>query len=537
MAPVPAGCCGLYGGESGPAQNRRTQHVIELLTCHLPSPAFILALAWPWVSFSSALHLTIFLMVSFHCLRERRQPTSTLLWLFLTFSFPIIGALLYVAVGINRIPAKAWRKHVADEVMKQKRETILRHESPAVVYWRAVHGRSAEPPADHRITSLNSAMDSALNEYPLLAGNRTRLLINGDEAYPAMLEAIRNARNHIHLQSFIIGRDRTGREFLDLLQEKARAGVQVRVLFDRFGSTMSVLTGFFRKYRGTPNMQLVGWTQANPIKRQFQVNLRNHRKALIVDGTVAFTGGINIGNDNLTSHNRDAIRDYHFELAGPIVQELQYSFLRDWYFMTDENPDILLHANHFPEAKESGKAYARVINSGPTTSEIGIISDVFFASIVSARHQIQAVTPYFVPSRDILQALRSAAMRGVRVQLVVPAKSNHAYAGLAGRALYEELLRTGVEIYERAAPFMHAKALIVDDILAIVGTANLDERSLRLNYETNLAVYSEDFVYQLGRAVAHEIENSTRLDLSTWSARPLRQRLLENFCNLLTPIL
>jgi cardiolipin synthase len=332
------------------------------------------------------------------------------------------------------------------------------------------------------------------------------------------------------MQTFILGNDAVGREFLELLSARAGEGVKVRVLFDRFGSTEAILSGLIRRPSRTQNMRLVGWTQANPIKRQFQVNLRNHRKLLVVDGQEAFTGGI-----NLTGH--PPMRDYHFAISGPIVGELQYSFLQDWYFMTEEDPNELLCEDCFPPIEPAGSALVRVVNGGPTSQEVEVLTDTFFAAISSARRELLAVTPYLVPTPDILRALRAAALRGVDVRIIVPERSNHPYAGLAARGLYEELLRAGVRIFLRPAPFIHAKALIVDGAFALVGTANLDVRSLRLNYETNLAVYDEPFADELKRVVLEDQSLSHELDLMTWRRRPLRQRVLENLCGLMTPVL
>ena len=223
-----------------------------------------------------------------------------------------------------------------------------------------------------------------------------------------MLEAIRKAERHIHLQSYIIGNDGVGRTFLDTLAERAREGLRVRVLYDEFGSAQARLTGLFRRYRNIPNLQLVGFSQVNPIKRQFQLNLRNHRKLLIVDGKHGFTGGMNLYNVHYPE-DRDVpgIRDYHFAVEGPIVLELQYTFLRDWYYMTDENAETLLSPFHFPEIDAQGTTTMRVVNAGPT-DEREALCDVNFAMIGSARSQILLGTPYFVPPEDMCRALRVA---------------------------------------------------------------------------------------------------------------------------------
>jgi cardiolipin synthase len=375
-----------------------------------------------------------------------------------------------------------------------------------------------------------------LTDHPLLGGNKVDLLITGDEAFPRMMEAIAAARHHIHVQSFIIGNDPVGRRVMELLAEKARAGVRVRVLYDRFGSTLAVLTGLFFRYRRTPNLRVAGWTMARLLKRQFQMNLRNHRKVVIVDGNIAFTGGINVQVEHTTRGLKPPIRDYHVALKGPIVSELQYTFLRDWYYITEEDPEHLLCVEHFPRLQPVGDVPIRLINGGPA-SELDEICDSLFACLVSAKESILAVTPYLVPTADIIQALRNAALRGVDVRIVVPEKNNHFYAGWAGRAFYEELLASGVRVYERRPPFIHAKGLIIDDAVAMIGTANFDVRSLKLNYETNLMVYESDFINKLKQVMLEEIAMSRELNLTDWRNRPLTQKMKENACSLLTPIL
>ena len=202
--------------------------------------------------------------------------------------------------------------------------------------------------------------------------------------------------------------------------------------------------------------------------------------------------------------------------------------------MTDEDPEILMQTAHFPTPREAGQMQARVINSGPThPSETGI--DAVFALITAARRQLLIVTPYFVPTTDILRAIRLAALRGVDTRLVVPAVSNHFFAGWAGRALYEELMLAGVRIYERRPPFIHAKALVVDDTAALVGTTNLDVRSLRVNYETNLVVFGETFINSLKRIVLEDLAMSDEIQLDVWRKRSRRRRAIENFWNLFAP--
>ncbi len=484
------------------------------------------------LALGTGLHLIIFILITLHCLRRRRNATSTILWIFLAWAFPVFGPLLYLTFGIDRVADRGFRKFLTEEhLLRTRKET---QETAPRAYW---HNLLPGAPAQNEFQrEFNRALNALLPDHPSLAGNHIAPLVTGDEAYPKMLKAIRGAKKHIHLQSFIIGNDATGREFMKALAAKAAEGVEVRLLYDRFGSTRAHLCGLFRKYRKTPNFQIAGWTQANFLKKQFQINLRNHRKALIIDGSRAFFGGINLHDENTSQHKHGPIRDYHFELTGSLVQELQYSFLRDWYFITKEDPGILLSGSHFPHIDPAGEFTARLINSGPST-ERDVAIETFFTSITLAKKQILAVTPYFVPPADVLRALQSAALRGLDVRLIVPQKNNHFYTGLASRALYEELLLAGVKIFERRPPFMHAKALVIDGEFSLVGTANLDERSLNLNYESSVAVYSEAFADSMKNIIHEDIALSDEVLLAQWQRRPAHRRLLENLAALMTPVL
>jgi cardiolipin synthase len=501
------------------------------------SPSFSLSLgpSWFWVSFGTAMHALAFVLIAYHCLMRRRDPRSTLLWIFLAGSFPLAGPVLYLFFGIDRVPMKGLERVAIDHALRRRLSTKP-GDHASLPYWRFVrqmHPVEATGPLGRE---LDHAIHAVLPEHHLLGGNAIEPLLSGAEAYPRMFEAIRGARHHIHVQCFLIRPDVIGRRLMDLLMQKAHEGVEVRLLYDRFGSTCAHFAGLFRIRGKLPTLRVAGWTQANPLKRQFQINLRNHRKTLIVDGSTAFCGGINFHADNIHAGPGTPIRDYHFMVQGPIVQELQYTFVGDWHYMTGEDAGPLLGEAYFPKPGEAGRAKIRIINSGPSR-DANVLSDVIFAALVTARRQILAVTPYFVPPVDLVHALRAAAQRGVDVRLVVPQRSNHVYAGLAGRALYAELLEAGVRIYSRRPPFSHAKALILDDEAAMVGTANLDARSLWLNYETNLVVYDDAFINRLKQIVLDDVAHSEELDLTAWNTRPRSFRFVENLAYLMLPVL
>jgi cardiolipin synthase len=488
-----------------------------------------------WVLATTLLHTAAFIGVCLHALKRRRNASATVLWMFVAWSFPLLGPLLYLSFGIDRIPDKGLRTRVANQLMMNQRNAKHAAADPFVA-WHFDFSTKISDMEDGFCRKLNRSIDPLNPDHPLLDGNSILPLASGDEAYPLMLQAIRAAKNHIHLQSFIIHHDKAALQFMDELAKKAAEGIQVRLLFDRFGSTQAYLGGMFRKYRNLPNFQICGWTQANPLKRQFQINMRNHRKNLVVDGHTAFFGGVNLASENITTAGKRAIRDYHFKVEGPIVHELQFSFLRDWYFMTKEPIDHLLNANHFPEMLSIGSGRARLIDSGPSAPP-ELATETFFNAIIMAEKQILIVTPYFVPTTDIIRALRSAAHRGVDVRLVVPQKNNHRYAGMASRALFEELLTSGVKIYQRKPPFMHAKAMVIDSSIALVGTANLDVRSLELNYETIALIEDAAAIDKLKLMIHDDMDSSTEINLNEWLGRSAIQKLAENLCSLMTPVL
>lgn len=484
------------------------------------------------------IHLLAFVLATIHILQTKHEASSAILWIFINWSFPFFGLLLYLGFGVDRTTSRRKRFELSSRQMSKIRARMLELDPKGgMIAWRQARENFLAQLEDPILNAINFAYDRINPDLVFLAGNHVTPLINGDEAYPEMLEAIDAAKHHIHVQTFIFANDDIGRRFMDRLAERARQGVHVRVLYDRFGSTRAHLSRFFSPYRSVPNMEISGFTQANIIRRQIQINLRNHRKIMVVDGTIGFVGGINFHNGHSSEFSFDqVIRDYHFKVTGPAVYQLQYSFLRDWHYMTDYSAQELLIPEHFPAVKTTGIDPIQVIMSGPI-SDYEAMADAYFTAMSLARHSITIITPYFVPSIDILRALRTAALRGAEVRIIVPAQNNHFYVGLATRSIFEYLLRSGVRIYERNPPFMHAKAMLVDNQIALVGSANIDNRSMRLNHETNIAVLGRAFADRLRPILEEEIRNSTEVQLLKFKERSAMVRMAENLCWLLSPML
>lgn len=487
------------------------------------------------IGYGTFMHFLLSAAICLHLLHKPRDARTSLLWIFFATAFPVFGPLAYLLFGINTIPHKGWEKQHSDVSFQQQQQQQIRSIHP-LAEMQAEKNALRVTPENRPLFHLDRILDRLSPNHPLLGGNDVQLIEPAELALEEMFLAIRSAQQHIHLATYIFNDDAVGRRLMDLLEERARAGVEVRVLYDAYGSAGANLRLFFWRRRHVPNLQLIGFSQANVLKRKFQLNLRNHRKILVVDGRVAFTGGVNFHDVYLAKNGKPGTIDYHFKLQGPIVLELQYTFLRDWYYMTDEPAEKLLTGAHFPTPVRAGPMAVRLQNSGPTRDETGAALDTYFAAANLARKQLLLLTPYFVPPEPLILALRQAAFRGVDVKVLVPAENNHPTLRLASRALYAPLLTAGVRIFERHPPFIHAKAAIIDDAASIIGSVNLDPRSLSLNYETNLVVFDTDFSARLKSALLDEFARSDEIHYSEWRRRPMAMQLAENFFNLFHPI-
>lgn len=478
----------------------------------------------------TALHVLCTALVVYHVLSRPRDAHDSILWIFAAFALPALGPIAYLLFGINTVPEKAWKKQSSDRSFRRRQHRTVGDVLPLLPSADGPKAAFAQP------AELNRILARLAPTHSLVTGNSIKMYLNAVSALDAMFAAIRSARSTVHLTTYILNNDEIGRRLMDLLAEKAREGVKVRVLYDAFGSFHARIRLFFRRYREVPNLEVVAFSQANLLKQKFQFALRNHRKLLIVDGHVAFTGGVNFHAVYLPKAGKPGFEDCHFRVTGPAVLELQYTFLRDWYYMTDSASDQLLTPEHFPELKVCGDIALRVQNSGPTHEEASLALDSYFAAINSAQRQVLIMTPYFIPPESLMRAMRLAALRGVDVQVLVPAENNNRGVQYASRALYAALLAAGVRIFERRPPFIHAKMAIIDDSCAFIGSANVDRRSLSLNYETNLAVFNDGFAMRLKAFILGQLENADEVLYSEWRKRSMKEQLLENFFNLFHPI-
>lgn len=345
-----------------------------------------------------------------------------------------------------------------------------------------------------------------------------------------MLVAIRRARETINLSSYIFDADGIGAEFVEQLTESARRGVEVRVILDALGEKYSRISPRVA-FRGTP-VKLVRYL---PLRQGAYINLRNHRKLLIVDGEEAFTGGMNIRSRHLNASESaiDSIHDVQFSVKGPVVADLQGTFLGDWYFVTGEK---LHNRCFFPVIEPQGNALACCVADGPDR-EFRKIEQIIKGALSCAKNKVYIMTPYFVPDREMISSLVTAALRGVDIRIILPGHNNLPFVDWASRALLWELQINGIRIFYQPPPFVHTKLLLVDNVWSFIGSANLDARSLRLNFELNLSVFDSDLSSSINRLFERALAGSREMTVEEIEKYPLMVKLRNNIARLFSPYL
>jgi cardiolipin synthase len=467
-------------------------------------------------------------------LLTKRDSTSAVAWCLLVFFVPIFGSIFFVLFGYQHIHRRLKRKR------KHKKLFGLTHAGPP---GESTDMGDADPP--DAVWQGMSALATKFGAFPVSRGNTVCFYHEGTSAQEAIREAIVSARHHIHLEYFIFQPDETGRTILDLLCEKAKQGVQVRLLYDAMGSRR--LRGWALKPLLDAGGKCREFLPLNPLRRRIQVNMRDHRKILVVDGRVAFTGGLNIGDEYLGKVPRFGFwRDTHLRVEGPGVADLQRVFVEGWDFAAEED---LRGPEYFPPPmtslpslplSDSGSALPnctlQVIPSGPDM-DMKSIREVYFAAVLRARKRVRIASPYFVPDAGLLDALCLAGYLGVDVRLLCQHHPDKWIPFFAGRYYWSDVLAAGVKVYQYTKGMMHSKVVLVDGEWGSVGTANMDNRSLHLNFEVNCLIYSPAAVAELETAFRRDLTDSILLDPRVYDRRPLPGRLVENACRLLSPVL
>ena len=383
----------------------------------------------------------------------------------------------------------------------------------------------------HADVNALAALEEAATGSPLVAGNKVTLLYDGPQTMAAMMQAISAAKDHINLETYIFDQDELGIRFADLLIARQLAGVQVNVIYDSIG-TMGTPQAFFDKMRDA-GIHLLAFNPVNPLKLlgPWQPNNRDHRKILIVDGRVAFTGGVNISgnyaNSSLfRSKARHSVkvgwRDTHIKIEGPAVAALQWIFLDNW---ASQNSPDLPDSNFFPPLKEVGDKLIRVLASEPDGDHE--IYKAYVLAIQEAKTSVHITSAYFVPDAQILQALSDAARRGVDVKIILPGVTDSGLVFHAAQSFYSEMLASGIKLYELQIAVLHAKTAVIDKLWATVGSTNIDTRSFLHNYEINVVVFGDEFGNAMENTFLEDLRYSVEVTQDKWAQRPLSDRVKE----------
>ncbi|MDR9857177.1 cardiolipin synthase [Paenibacillus sp. VCA1] len=465
--------------------------------------------------------------IGFIIFMENRSPQSTLAWFLILAFLPAIGVLLYLIFGRSR-----WRrkKHLqrAEEQRKLFRE-ILAERRLNVTLSSLLSERS------DRLTKVIQRFGGG----PVATDTKTRLLTNGDETFSEILQAIQLAKHHIHIQYYIYRPDQVGTAVRDALIEKAKAGVTVRFLFDGLGSH-SLRKRFLQPMKDAG----IEVAEFDPIFSPWlleTVNYRNHRKIVVVDGVVGFTGGLNVGDEYLGRSKKFPVwRDSHLKIEGKALYKLQAVFLEDWLYATSGNTnyswDAYMNRSYFPNQRAEADGAVQIVASGPSSEDTSI-RNALLAIMISAKKSIWVATPYFVPDQETLTLLRLSAAAGIDVRILYPGKSDSVISDQASQSYFTPLLKAGASIYHYKDGFMHAKIVLVDDEIAAIGTANMDIRSFELNYELAAVIYESQTVLDIKRDFERDFDDSIRVTWDSFRKRGMLKRIVESLMRLISPLL
>ena len=478
-----------------------------------------------WAIWGAAVALANFLLagaVTIHAVLWKRDARAVIAWVGLAWLAPIFGSCAYICLGINRIQRKAESLKIraawdAARHPELSAEDLQQAESLAHQY--------------RNLVGL-AKVGQRLTDLPLTPGNHVEPLVDGDQAYPAMIAAIDQAERTVSLLSYIFDNDAAGERFLTALAAAQRRGIEVRVLIDDVGSKYSRPSMVSRL--DDAGVNVAAFLPTHLPRLPTTANMRNHRKILVVDGRMGFTGGTNIRAGHcLRDEPAEPVQCLHFQLLGPVVTQLQRVFAIDWAFTTGEE---LYGETWFPRVPHAGSIWARGIEHGPDENFEKLV-DVLAAALASARRRVRIFTPYFLPRPSLIAALNVAALRGVEVEIYLPASNNIALVQWAATAQLWQVLEKGCRVFYTSPPFDHTKLMIVDDVWTLVGSTNWDPRSLRLYFEFNVECYSAEFATRLHAIVEDRVREAREVTLEEVNRRGLPTRLRDGFARLATPYL
>ena len=482
-----------------------------------------------WILIAELLYMLVLIFVCIRIVYDTDSTVKTLAYLLLAIFLPLFGMFFYFSFGINYRKRELYSKKIIDddELWDQIKENISLYS--VQTYYNIAE---ADRPNKHLAKYLTNEMS------PLSSGNTARLLINGEEKFPAVLKALEEAKDHIHIEYYIYENDKIGQAIEEVLIRKAKQGVFVKFIYDDFGSR-GIRKNLAIRLKNA-GVEIYPFHKISFLRMVNHINYRNHRKIIVIDGNKAFVGGINVSDKYINeppSVDKLFWRDTHLMLEGPGVYYLQYLFICDWNFCSGKALENIKH--YFPNEYRNnppGDKIIQIAASGPDSVNPTILYSLLYA-VYQAQDEILITTPYFIPDQSLMDALMVAALGGVSVQLLVPEKSDSRLVQLAACSYYADLLAAGVKILFYQDGFVHAKTLVVDRKIAVIGTANMDLRSFDLNFEVNAIVYDDALATSLANVFNSDIKDAILLDRDAWSNRSISRKFLEKTARLVSPLL
>ena len=460
---------------------------------------------------------------------DTQNNTKTIAYLLLVLIAPIFGIIFYFSIGINYSKRKMFSKKLTrdEDLLEQTRIEVFNYSEKVVRNYQELLGD--KKPLSTLI--LNDTLS------PLTENNEVEILVNGEQKFPAVLDVLRNAKYHIHIEYYIYEDDIIGKQIEEILIERAAKGVKVRFIYDDFGS--STLRKRMVKNLRENGVEAFAFSKVRILVLANRLNYRNHRKIIVVDGSKGFVGGINVSDKYSNDSNNPGLywRDMHLKISGAGVHYLQYLFLCDWNFCAKQQlqPNDEFFPKNIPVGINSNKL-VQIVGSGPDSDRPSVMFSLL-QTIQLAKEELLIASPYFIPGNSIKNALITAALSGVSVKLLVPGISDSKIVNLAASSYYGILLDAGVEIYLYQKGFLHAKTMVIDKEVSIVGTANMDQRSFELNFEVNAVIFDSEIANKMTDIFYQDLLNSEKIDVQRWNERGKWQGLLEQTARLLSPLL
>lgn len=480
----------------------------------------------------------ISVIVSIKLILENRDPSKTLIWILIFMLFPVLGILIYAVLGRNIRKMKINKTYKMANNMKKENLLFNLDEMKDLAQGQSSMIKEGKLPnsenIDFRVLRVVSLL---LNTgiFPFTINNNVEVYVDGNEKFKNLIKDIRNAKNHIHLEYYIIKDSKIGEKIKQELIEKAKDGVKIRIIYDDVGCWRFWFhRKFFNEMRAN-GIEIIPYLKGKiNIPIGGQLNYRNHRKIVVIDGKIGYTGGINIGDEYIGKNKKFGYwRDTHIRIEGTSVYMLQMIFLTDWYYNTKE---VLLEEKLFPKLNTKGNSMMQIVASGPD-SDWESMHYAYFYAICQAKKSIYIETPYFIPDESLLKALKCAALSGVELIILFPKIADHKIVNTASYSYFQEILDSGGKVYLYNKGFLHSKVIIIDDFMASTGSANMDLRSFKLNFEVNAFIYDSNIIEEIKKYFMIDLSNSEELERVKFEDRGHFMKIKESISRLFSPLL